>query len=89
MGRAPPPPAPPPQSMDFYRFPMDLGGFLACGFALISLFFLQSISQIFQVNIVEACSANGVNRKDLFKIFWIGFGPKYGNDIRMTPFYGF
>ena len=23
--------------MDFYRFPVDLGGFLACGFAFISL----------------------------------------------------
>ena len=32
------PKTPPPQSMDFYRFPMDLAGFLACGFALFDKF---------------------------------------------------
>ena len=30
-----------PKPMDFYRFPMDLGGFLARGFALISLLFTR------------------------------------------------
>ena len=54
---------------------MDLGGFLACGFALISLFFLQSISRIFQVNIVEACRSPHGPMWTKFGTTWVRPGP--------------
>ena len=36
--RPTPPPVPPIQPMNYQRFPMDFGGFLAPGFALLNKF---------------------------------------------------